>query len=427
MRVKDIIFKGVEKLNKKETIWSAAFINLFILYSVMNMSQQMMNTLIPLYVKFLGATATIVGTVSSVFAITALAVRPVASPAFDSFSKKKLMFFAMIIITVSFVGYSLAKTIPVLIAARLLHGVGMGFLGPLCLALASESLPDNKLGSGIAIFSLGHALAQGVGPSAGLKLSDLFGYNNTFLICTAIMGASCILALTLKEKQQIREKYVISWDRIVAKEAIKPSVIMFFLSTSYACVHSFIAIYGKDLRGINDIGLYFTVNAVTLLVTRPFIGKAADKFGFDKVLIPGMVCFVLSFVLIYMADSLEMFIAAGILGALGFGSCNPIIQALSMKSVPKERRGAGGNTNYIGMDLGMLLGPLLAGFIIDRAIAASMSKGDAYALTFLLMAIPATFALGYFIINKKKILADSVKYEYKNEEAEAAEAEINEA
>lgn len=412
----------MEDFRESETIWNAAFINIFIIYCTMNMSQQMMMTLIPLYAKFLGASATLVGFVSSMFAITALAIRPVASPAFDSFSKKKLLIAAMAIITTAFGFYSVSDSIAFVIAARLLHGIGMGLLGPLCLALASDALSDKKLGSGIAIFSLGQAIAQAVGPDVGLRLSGSIGYNNTFMIATAIMGLSCVLGFTIKEKPRVREKYVISWDRIVAKEAIRPSVMMFLLVAPYACINSFLAILGGELRGIANIGLFFTIYAVTLIATRPFIGKAADKYGFDKVIIPGILSFALSFVLIYFAKSLEWFLVASVFAALGYGTCNPSIQALCMKSVPKERRGAGGSTNYIGMDLGMLTGPVLAGFIVDQAKEAAMSEENAYALTFLAMAIPMLIALVFFIANKKRLLADSMKYQDANGGQEQGEA-----
>ncbi len=397
-------------MEKKETIWNPAFINLIVIYFIMSMSQMMMQTLIPKYAAYLGAEATIVGTVASIFAVTALAIRPVASPAFDSFSKKKLLAISMVIITISFVGYSQAKTIPFIIAARLLHGIGVGCSGPLCLALASDALPQNKFGSGIAIFSLGMAMAQAIGPSAGLKLLSLFGYNSTFWIGAVIMGLACILIFILKEKETVRSKYVITLERIIAKEALRPAIIVFFLSTSFACIMSFMVIYG-GIRGINNIGLYFTVYALSLFITRPLFGNLGDKYGFDKVLMPGIICFALSFVIVSMADKLWLFLLAAVVAAMGFGICQPTIQAICMKSVPKERRGAAGNTNYIGMDCGMIAGPILAGIIIDTAKAASLNEASAYSLMFLFMTVPMIFAFIFFIMNKKRILTDSRKYE----------------
>ena len=74
--------------SKSSSIWTPTFISIFIVNFALNMGQFMMNTLIPKYADHLGATASIVGLVSSMFAVTALAIRPLAGPAFDFFSKK---------------------------------------------------------------------------------------------------------------------------------------------------------------------------------------------------------------------------------------------------------------------------------------------------------------------------------------------------
>ncbi|MBR2834802.1 MAG: hypothetical protein IKE43_03695 [Coriobacteriales bacterium] len=44
-------------------------------------------TVLPLFARDLGATTSVIGFVAGAFAITALAIRPFAGPAFDSFSK----------------------------------------------------------------------------------------------------------------------------------------------------------------------------------------------------------------------------------------------------------------------------------------------------------------------------------------------------
>lgn len=382
------------------------FISIFVINSLMGFAQMMMGTIVSPFVKTLGANATMMGTVSSVFAITALGIRPFASPAFDSFSKKKLLIISMAIVTVSFAIFCRAKTVGLVIAARLLQGIGSGCAAPLSLALASDVLPDEKLGSGIAIFSLGQAFAQAVGPSLGIAMSKSIGYQPTFMIGTAALAVSVSMLFFIKDQPHADIKYRITLDRIVAKEAIIPAVLLFFLSITSACIGSFITVYG-GLRGIDNIGLYFTANAIFLLLIRPFSGKLADRFGFDKVIIPGIIFFVLTCVAIAMAKNIAVFIVAAALSAIGYGTCHPAIQALCMKRVPKERRGAGGNTNYIGTDLGMLLGPIIAGKVIDMSMAASVSEVGSYSVMFYLAVIPLVVALGFFLFVRKRMQQES--------------------
>lgn len=398
----------METAEQKRTIWNGMFINLLITNCVMQMGQMMVQTIVPTYVKHLGAAAGVVGMVTSMFAFTALAVRPFASPAFDSFSKKKLLTIAMAVVTVSFVVYSQAKTIPMVIIARLLQGMGGGCAAPLALALASDNLPDDMLGRGISIFSLGQALAQAVGPSLGLRLSSTIGYEKTFLLSTVVLVASVLMMFLVKEQLHEAAEYRISLDRIVAKEAIRPAVLMLFLCMPYASISSFIAIYGR-LWGVEDIGYYFTVYAIGLLITRPFSGMLTDRFGFEKVLIPGILFFGFSCVLISMSRSLSWFLVAAAMAAIGYGICQPTIQAMCMKVVPKERRGASGNTLYIGTDIGMMLGPAMAGKVVDFAVNASINEADSYSIMFITMLIPLAIALGYLLLNSEKFRKESQK------------------
>lgn len=395
-------------MQKKDTIWNPVFTSVFIANFCQQMGQQMMNTLVPKYADSLGADSSTVGLVASVFAITALAVRPISSPALDSFSKRKLLMAAQLCVFFAFLGYSISTSIPMMVIARVIHGIGAGVTAPLCLALASNALPDSKLGSGIGIFSLGQAIAQAVGPNIGLNLSAAIGYNKSFVVGAIILGAACVLSFFIKEEEIERPKYKISLDRIIAKGAVKPAVLMFFLGASFSCISSFIAIYGAE-RGVDNIGLYFTAYAGTMLITRPIFGKLNDRFGFDKVLIPGIICFAGAFFLISMADSLTDFIIAGIVGAFGYGVCQPTVQSLCMRCSPKEQRGAAGSTNYIGMDCGALLGPILSGAIADKVIASTGSKVEAYSAMFRIMTIPMLLAFIYLLIVKNSIKRDIEK------------------
>ncbi len=392
-------------MQKKETIWNPVFISVFVANFCQQMGQQMMNTLVPKYADSLGAAASTVGLVTSVFAITALAVRPISSPALDSFSKRKLLMAAQLCVFAAFIGYSLADGIEMIVAARVLHGIGSGVTAPLCLALASNSLPDSKIGSGIGIFSLGQAVAQAVGPNIGLTLSESLGYSKTFLIGAAVLGMACVLSFFIKEPPMERPKYKISLDRMIAKGAVRPAVLMFFLGMAFSCIGSFIAIYGGE-RGVDNIGLYFTAYAGTMLITRPVCGRLVDKYGFDKVLIPGILCFAAAFFLISIADSLSGFILAGVVGAFGYGVCQPTVQSLCMRCVPKEQRGAAGSTNYIGMDLGALLGPVISGSIVDSLLSSSGNAVYAYSNMFRIMTVPMFIALIYLLIVKNKIKRD---------------------
>ena len=388
----------------RQGVWNPVFISVFITNICINMGQQMMNTLIPKFADYLGATASVIGTVTSMFAVTALAIRPFSGPAFDSFSKKRLLMIAVADIFLSFLIYSVAQSVPLLIIARLIQGLGVGCVSPLCLAMAGDSLPENAMGRGIGIFTLAQAVAQAIGPNIGLSLCDKIGYNYTFAVGACVMAAAFVVSCLMKEpnSDMPRLPYRITFNRMIAKEAIPSSLLLLFLGMAFSCISSFLAIYGA-LRGVKEIGLYFTVYAGMLLLTRPIAGNITDRFGFDKVIVPGICFFGISFLIISFSQTLVSFLIAGAVGAFGYGACQPAIQALSIKRVPKEKRGAGTSTNYMCMDIGMLCGPLLSGYIIEACLGLGMEEVAAYSSMYRLMLIPMGISLLYFLLTKKKL------------------------
>jgi MFS family permease len=389
----------------KEKIWTKSFATIFVVSFVMSMGQFMMNTLIPKFADALGSTATVVGMVTGIFAVTALGIRPVAGPAMDYFKKSRLLTLAIGAITLAFICYGLAHSITALIIARLIHGVGIGMAAPLSLALASNTLPNSKMASGLGIFSLGSAVATAIGPSLGLKLSSVIGYNSTFFICAVVMAFCLILTLLIKEAVPAKtERFKIRLNQIIAPEVLLPTLVIFFQIIAYSSINAFIAIYG-GLRGIENIGLYFTANAVCLIFIRPLSGRIADKFGLDKTVIPGLVIFMGALFVISCSRSLPMFILSGMITAVGFGVSEPILQTLNMQLVPKARRGAASNTNFMGIDIGFLIGPTIAGSIITAVQNTTGSQLTGITVMYRFMLLPVAVSVIIFAVSRKSLIA----------------------
>ncbi|MBR3275862.1 MAG: MFS transporter [Eubacterium sp.] len=386
-----------------DKIWNPIFISVFITNFCITMGQNMMNTLITKFAYSLGAAAGVVGMVASMFTITALAVRPFSSPAFDSFSKKKLLIICLVDVMIAFVIYGCAHNVSTIIVARLIQGIGHGCITPLCLAMAGDSLPPDKLGSGIGVYMIGNSISQAVGPNIGLNLSQALGFNKTFFIGVGVMCIGLIACFRLKEAPRELQPYKIRLNTIIAKEAIPYSLLLMMLNIAVSSISSFLAIYA-GLRNVANIGFYFTVNAVSLLVIRPFAGRISDKYGFDKVILPGIVFFACAFLLISRSTTLPMFLLAAVIAAFGYGIAFPAIQSVSLKKVPVHKRGAGTSTNYIFIDIAMLAGPLIGGAVVEASMARGVSEVLSYAGVYKAMIIPMAIAFVYSLIIRKDLV-----------------------
>jgi len=386
-----------------DTIWTPFFIQMMVVNALMSFGMFMMNTLFPHYVEQLGASASTVGFVASVLPLAALLTRPVVGPASTSFSLKMLCVISGCVILFGYVFYFISENVSVLVIGRFLQGFGIGFFAPLSMTLVSQALPASKFASGIGFFSLGQALAMAIGPSMGLSVQAHFGYMGVFVLGVILTGSCVTMTLLIKsEQKEPKTRFRISIRNFIAAEALVPTVMIFFLAGAQACIQTFILIYG-EISDVGQIGLFFTAYAICLLVSRPVSGKLADRFGMDKVLIPAISLFALAFIVISFSRTLPMFLLSGVLASFGYGICQPLLQTLCMKMVPKERRGVASNTSFMGIDIGFFLLPIIGGWIITLFNSFSDNILMSYSIMFRVMIVPVAFSLIVFFVNRKKM------------------------
>lgn len=385
-------------------IWNKSFISIFFANMVMNLGQMMSNSLLAKYADSFGAPASSIGMLMSTFAISALLFKIVSAPAMDTYNRKYLASGSMLILAISYFGYSMSNTIPLLMVFRLVQGFGVAFGNVCCLAIVAEILPKEKYGTGIGYYSLATVVSQAIGPSVGLALVGLAGYQITYLISMSIMLFASFLALRIKLDFKRTKKLKIVLNNIIAKEALLPAVVLLFLAMAVNIISSFLIVYAGK-RGVTNIGLYFTVFAVTMIFTRPAVGKLTDRYGLVRVFVPALFCDVIAFIIISFSHTLLIFLLAAFISAFGFGACQPALQALTMKSVTNERRGAGSSTNYVGTDIGTLLGP---------AIAGSIAQAFGYETMWRIMIVPLLIAIAIVIIFHSKIASIERNFKVRN-------------
>lgn len=127
-------------------------------------------------------------------------------------------------------------------------------------------------------------------------------------------------------------------------------------------IGSYLVLLG-DERGIGNISLYFTVNAIALILVRVAAGRIYDRYGISAVLIPAFIMAAASALFIGFARALPLILAAAVIKAFAQGSAQPSIQAECIRLLPDDKSGVATSTFYIGADIGQGFGPMLAGLI----------------------------------------------------------------
>lgn len=349
-----------------QIIKNKGFLIIFIIAFFTYMSHNMISPTLPKYASILGASATIVGTVSGSFAMVALLVRPFSGQLVDICNKKNLLLLSIGCIMVSTFCLAIVHTPLLLIVFRGLNGLGWGFGSTLCMTIACNFFTKETMNSGIGIYGLGQTIAQAIGPTIGLSFAMMYGYSNLYILDTFLMAIAFILIFLLKNDSHPTQTQNISlrFDEMICKSALLPSLLTACNFFANAAITGFLVLFAETIN-ISNPGIYFTIQALVIFVSRPFLSKLLDKYKIMKVLIPCEIFICLSLIILSISQNNIMFIISAILMGCGVSGSQPALMAECVNHVDIENRGKASNTSYIGQDIGMFLGSNLAGVIVS--------------------------------------------------------------
>lgn len=382
-------------MKKTNSLWTGLYIGLLFISSLTSASFSMVSPIITKYAYSFGVSLTLAGTISGLVSVTALIFRPVSSLLTDRCSKKVLLIISVAGNAIAMIGYALAPNLIVLIICRVLHGLLMALNSVVIVAFGTELVPDEKLGEGIGYLSLAQLLTASVGSYVGIELVNRVGFMGCFLGAAVILGiaaiALCFLRYNASTPIISNNSQSISIRDMIAKEAIPIAILGSVFAFGNGVAGNFLALLG-DERGLSNVGIYFTINAVMLLFIRPFAGKLLDKKGLGFVIYPAYIFSAFALTLIGMAHSMWIIVVAAVLKAIGQSGGQPALQAAAIRRCGRARSGVAVGTYYIGVDIGNGLGPAVGGAIVDAT-----SYG---AMFFIVAGIMASAVVLYFFWSK---------------------------
>ena len=340
------------------------------------------------------------GLAASIFVIGTLAARMFVGAWMTRFGCKRVLLIGVVGGFVMTLLYFASKNIAILLLVRFFHGVAFGVTTTALATIVAVIVPRERSGEGIGYYSLSQILATAVGPFIGIFLSQHGDYNTIFGFCS-LVSAACILfapAVTLR-KSEFPEKQKAEKTRFRIGNFIEPTVVpisfvnmLFFLC--YSSIVSFLAVYTKQINLVATGGFFFLVYSVAVIASRPMAGRLFDRKGENVVMYPACLCFALGIFLFSQSHYGTVLLLSSVLIGLGFGTIESSTQTIAVKIAPRERMALANSTYFLGNDIGMGLGPLLAGFVIPFLN---------YRRMYLLVAVIALFCIFlYFLAHGAK-------------------------
>ncbi len=388
-------------MNSNNKLFNRTYLLLTLVNLITAFGFSMIATIVSSYAVSLGAGLTLAGTLAGIFSLSALVIRPFSGIALDILNKRNICIFSTIMICVSFFGYAFAPNIPVMLFFRVVHGLSFGISSTAAMALVSEYIPKERLGEGLGYFGLGQIISRICGPYIGIVIKDRFGYQDLFIIISILTLLAVILLFMVKVEKTVNQGgkkigEALRFENLIVKDCIVYALVSGLFSLVNGITSSFLVLLGEE-RGITNIAIFFSANAIVIFVLRFLVGRFIDRFALTPIVIMSLILTGASMFIIGISTGLSMILLSAVLVAIGQGTGQLSLQSACIKKVDAAKIGVATSTYYIGADMGQGLGPMLGGKISELFSYKMM-----FYLTAILMLGGIMLFISYQIYDKKK-------------------------
>lgn len=401
------------------------------------------NLAIPSIRTDLVATAAHAQWVIAIYALGVASLQLLGGAAGDRFGRRRVLQTGTAVFLLGSLLCSLAPTIDVLIAARLVQGVGASMMNPVALAIVSQVfVAPAERARAIGIWGAVFGAALALGPFAGGLLIDLFGWRSVFWINLPI-GAVAIVAcaLLVPESRSATIRAVDPVGQFLAAGSLFGLVFVLIESPGRGWTHPWVivtaavtvlafigflryesrhtapfvdlryfgsipftaaaltalsvfivwgaflfmmSIYLQGWRGYPAVhaGLLLLPVGLAVLVFSPISGRLVGRVGSrPSLMIAGLMTAGMSTMLIFLTPDAPQWLLMVIFVSFGitFGMVTVPINYAAVSGMPPDRAGVAAGITSTSKQVGISLGVALSGVLAAGALSPPMGDFTAAA------------------------------------------------
>jgi MFS family permease len=319
---------------------------------------------VPLFVEGpLGGNDVAVGISVAAFAVTALVLRPWAGRLGDRRGRRPLMVIGGAIVSASVAGYLVAGSVTVLVAFRLLSGVGEAFFFTGAASAVNDLAPESRRGEAVSFFSLALYVGIGVGPLLGEALIGAGGFVAAWLVAAGCAGTAAVLGWLIPETRPTEEDQAPP-AALIHPAAILPGTALLTAVWGMSGVFAFVPLYALSI-GLDGSRFVFVTYSTIVVLIRSFGARIPDMIGpvLSSRLALGTASVGLAVVGLWRTPA-GLFVGMSVF-AVGSALAFPALMMLALRGTPASQRGAIIGTFTAFVDLGFGIGPATLGIVSE--------------------------------------------------------------
>jgi len=350
----------------------------------------------------------------------------------DLFGRRLIFVIGLAVFTASSLACGLAGSADVLIAARVVQGVGAALMNPATLSIITVTFPPRQRGTAIGIWAGVSALALAIGPLVGGIIVEQINWNWIFFINipVGIVGIAAAFAFIDESRDTSHEQrpdvpglvtssvglfaltyalieantYGWTSTRILVAFAVAVVALVGFVllelhqrlpmldlslfrNRTFAGANSVMLLVGLAMFGVffyvslyvqqvlgyspTQAGASFLPWTMLIIVLAPQAGRLTDRIGPRPLVTGGMVVLAASLAWFAQLGESETFwglLPGMLLGGIGMSAAMAPVTAAAMSSVPYDKAGVGSAVLNSMRQVGGSLGIALMGAIVAASV-----------------------------------------------------------
>lgn len=360
----------MKQAREKEKLWNSEYWKTMIGNFMLFFSFYILTPLLPIYLdEQFHADKDMIGLVLSGYVIAALIMRPFSGFLVDSFDRKKVLAICFFVFFIVFTGYIGAGTLLMFAIVRTLHGMPFGAVTVANSTVAIDVLPSSRRNEGIGFYGLSNNLAMGIAPSAGIWIYHASG-NFTLLfwiaLITAFAGFITATTVRVPKKEIKRTKKKMSFDRFFLTRGWLLAVNILCFGMCWGIMSNYVAMYGARVLNItNGTGFWFMLMSLGLFSSRLQGSKALAKGKIVENGAFGILLSLAGYTMFAVVEQSWAYYPSALLIGLGNGHMYPAFLNMFIKMARNDQRGTANASILNSWDIGMGLGIIAGGFLLE--------------------------------------------------------------
>jgi MFS family permease len=329
--------------------------------------------------KKFGVGMTEVGLLFALFSISDMFGTMIGGALTDYLGRKGMIIMGLIVSAVTSLAMGLVNQLEWFYVMGAVSGLFATAAGPAHEAMLVDILPEKKRTEGFGVMRVAMNLSVAIGPAIGGFIAS-YSYLILFIADTVTSLITALIVYLVVEETKPEAK-INKDEKIGFKETfigyrivLRDRKFMLFVMIStiativYSQMYSTLSVFLRDVQGIPESGYgwLMTLNAGMVVLFQFAITRRVSKYPPMLILALGSMFYVIGFGMYGFVSAYVLLMVAMAIITIGEMVIIPVAQAYVGDAAPEDMRGRYSGVMGFSWMIPWMIGPLLAGLIMDN-------------------------------------------------------------